>query len=107
MDGEWLGYGSFLAMLFWVLIWCAVWGSVCALIAQAKHRSVKAGYLWGFFLGAIGLSVVALQAPGNQPLPSPRPGWVARRCPRCNAVHNVKVGAERFDCWRCSQGCKV
>lgn len=116
-DTEWFGYGSLFAMLlwvlFWVLIWCSIWGSVCALISYAKHRSMKTGYLWGFFLGVIGLSVVSLQSAGPRPPqpPSPLPpapsGMVARRCGRCNAGQNVKVGVERFDCWRCAQGNKV
>lgn len=113
-DTAWLGYGSLFAMLFWilflVLIWCSIWGSVCALISYAKHRSMKTGYLWGFFLGVIGLSVVSLQPAGPRPperLPLAPSGMVAKRCGRCNAGQYVKVGTERFECWRCSQGNKA
>lgn len=110
VDAEWLGYGSLFWILFWVLIWCSIWGSVCALISYAKHRSMKTGYLWGFFLGVIGLSVVSLQAAGPrppEPLPRPSAGMVAKRCGWCYAGQSVKVGDERFDCWRCGKGNKV
>lgn len=81
-----------------ILFWGLLWGVVCVLIAQRKDNSAEGAFCWGFFLGLIGVLVVALAKPAPPPVP---PGLVSVTCPRCNAVQNIPLGPKYFDCWQC------
>lgn len=53
---------------FLYLIVCIVVGLICGLIGDAisKNRNMDGGFLWGFFLGVIGIIVVAVRPNDNQ-----------------------------------------
>ena len=76
----------------------AVCGGVSYNLAWKKNRSGIEGFCWGFFLGLIGLVVVALQAPGEPRAPV---GMHAFNCPRCNARQNIPSSVPTFECWQC------
>ena len=80
------------------LIVGAVCGGIAYNLAWKKNRSGLEGFLWGFFLGVIGLVVVALLPAGEPRAPA---GMQALTCPRCNARQNVPSGAPTFECWQC------
>lgn len=91
---------DFLVLVF---IWIT-WGAAGAYIGQQKGRGPFEGFILGLILGPIGLVIEIWQAP--QP-PKPPPGRRVVTCPVCNAVQNVKLAAERFECWQCKTGVKT
>jgi predicted RNA-binding Zn-ribbon protein involved in translation (DUF1610 family) len=86
--------GILLAILFFGLLW----GVVCVLIAQRKNNPTGGAFCWGFFLGLIGVLIVAMSRPGPPPA---LPGLMATKCPRCNAAQNIPAQATTFECWQC------
>lgn len=84
-------------LLFFLLFWGLLWGVVCTLIAQRKNKPASA-FWWGFFLGLIGVLIVAVSSPGRPPAPL---GLMSVTCTRCNAVQNIPMGAKNFECWQC------
>lgn len=85
-------------LLLLALIVGAVCGGIAYNLAWKKNRSGIEGFLWGFFLGVIGLVVVALLPSGPPRAPV---GTHALTCPRCNAIQNVPTSVPTFDCWQC------
>jgi len=49
-------------ILIWAIIWVAM-GFVCSHIARLKNRDTTGWFLGGFFLGLIGLIIIALLKP--------------------------------------------
>lgn len=85
-------------LLMLALIVGAVCGGIAYNMAWKKNRSGLEGFLWGFFLGVIGLVVVALLPAGEPRAPV---GMHAFTCPRCNARQNIPSGVPTFECWQC------
>jgi hypothetical protein len=81
-----------LLTIFMVLMVC---GIISGLIGQSKDRSLGGSFAWGAILGIIGIVVMVLAQPG-----APE-GMSAAKCPRCNAVQNVRSGQPSFECWQC------
>ena len=48
--------------IFGTLVICVVMGLIGALVGKNKGRKVE-GFFWGFFLGLIGILIVALRKP--------------------------------------------
>lgn len=53
----------FLSCLIIFIVWCCVWGCICQMIGN--NRNVNYGFLWGFFLGIIGLIIIICLGNGN------------------------------------------
>jgi len=49
-------------ILIWAIIW-VVMGFVCSHIAKLKNRDTTGWFFGGFFLGVIGLVIIALLKP--------------------------------------------
>ena len=73
-------------------------GAISAIIGTSKNRGGVGSFCWGFFLGIIGIIVVALLPPGIPPAPL---GMYSRTCGRCNARQNIPTAAKSFECWQC------
>jgi hypothetical protein len=71
---------------------------VAGAIANSKNRNALG---WAFITGllpVIGLIIVAVLPA----LPPPAPiGMRSVQCPRCNAVQNVPLASQTFECWQC------
>ena len=91
-------YPQQVSFVFIFVFWGLLWGAVCVIIGQKKNLSAGGSFAWGFFLGLIGVIIVAAKAPE---LPSAPDGLRAIKCPRCNMVQNVPYNAPTFDCWQC------
>lgn len=68
------------------------------MIGTSKNRGGAESFCWGFFLGVIGIIVVAVLPPGIPPAPA---GMGSVKCVRCNARQNVSSGATSYECWQC------
>lgn len=93
----------FVAVFYVIVVLVAsgcLMGAVAALIAEARGRDRDTGFLWGFFLGFIGIAVVSLGRSGVR-MPDAPTGLVAMRCYTCNAVQNVDPNDSSFMCWQC------
>ncbi|MHA7663726.1 hypothetical protein [Mycolicibacterium sp. HS_4_1] len=94
----WLNYVWFVNH-WWVWLIAAV---ICGLIAEeigvSKRRSFVGSFAWGFFLGILGIVIVALLPRGVAPPPR---GTATVKCTRCNAEQNILIGATSFECWQC------
>lgn len=82
----------------WLLISAVICGIITEEIGGAKRRPIAGSFAWGFFLGILGILIVALLPRGEDPAP---PGMVAVKCPRCNAKQNIRPRAASFECWQC------
>lgn len=74
-----------------VIMGC-IWGAVTAAINE--HKGYDGGFAWGFFLGLIGVIVVASRAPYVRPQPVYKPmtitsGWVCT----CGRTHDNYVSS--------------
>ncbi len=78
--GYWIG----------VAIWAVVWGAITSHMSRKKGYGSFSGFLWGFFLGIIGVIIVGLKDDKNNP-------WMDRE--------EVEKDNERFfkehDGWEC------
>jgi hypothetical protein len=77
-----------------VVIW-VICGIVAVMIGQPKGFSTGESLALGLILGVFGVAIVALLPP------RPPAGLQAAKCPRCNAVQNVRFDQESFECWQC------
>jgi hypothetical protein len=84
----------FLPLIFGFLI-CGV---ISAVIGTSKNRGGVASFCCGFFLGIIGIIVVALLPPGIPPAPA---GMYSLTCGRCNTRQNIQQKATTYECWQC------
>jgi hypothetical protein len=88
-------------MLQMPLFWQYVVGAlvVCGLVAvgvgKETHRNWADSFLYGLFLGPLGILLVALLPPV-----APK-GMKSVRCARCNAVQNIPYTDKEFVCWQC------
>ncbi|OBB22127.1 hypothetical protein [Mycolicibacterium elephantis] len=87
-------------VLGFLFLW-ALFGGVGALIAQSKNRSLLEGFLLGGLCGCFGVIVEALLPKRQPPAPPAPPGMRSTMCPRCNAIQNVYLNAQTFECWQC------
>jgi hypothetical protein len=71
---------------------------ISAVIGTSKNRGGVGSFCWGFFLGVIGIIVVALLPPGIPPAPL---GMYSIACGRCNARQNIAAKATSYECWQC------
>lgn len=55
-----------------LVVWAIIWG--CITKAVSSSKGYDGGFAWGFFLGLIGLIVVACK-PDNRPIYSQRPNY--------------------------------
>jgi hypothetical protein len=78
-----------------LIVGCLICGVIAAMIGQSKNLSAGSSFAWGAILGIIGIVIVVLQSPGA-PV-----GMSAAKCPRCNAVQNVRFDQPSFECWQC------
>lgn len=88
-------------MGFFLLCWiiaAVICGIVSEEIGVYKRRSFWGSFSWGFFLGLIGIIIVAVLPRGDDPAPA---GMVAVKCSRCNAKQNIQPHATSFECWQC------
>lgn len=75
-------------------------GAIAAGIGHAKNLSAGTSFLFGLFLGVIGIAIVAVQQSGLPKAPS---GLRAVECQTCNAAQNVPEGTSTFECWQCKR----
>ena len=79
---------------FAIAVLCAF---AAAAIAHGKNRQPGWPAALGFFLGVIGLVIVAV-------LPSKPPaGWRKVVCPRCKASQNAPSSQATYECWQCKR----
>jgi hypothetical protein len=81
-----------------IFVGMLICGGIAAAIGSAKNHSMLGSFLFGFFLGLIGIFIVWAQP--KEP-PKPPPGMQVVQCPRCNAVQNVPLGLATFECFQC------
>jgi hypothetical protein len=81
-----------------LIVLCLICGGIAALIGQKKNLPVKDSFLYGAFLGIIGIIIVICQKPG---LPQAPPGMRAVKCRRCNTAQNVPESQRVYECWQC------
>jgi hypothetical protein len=92
--------GDPILVILVLLISAAICGAFGEFIAVQRKLNAGTGFIFGFFLGPIGLIIVALL---RRPSPPPPPGMRAIRCPRCNTDQNVSETAASCECWQCKQ----
>ena len=87
-------------MINWgtIIIIALICGAITAVIGQRKNIPASESFLWGAFLGVVGVVIVACMKPR---LPDAPDGMRAVQCPRCNAAQNVERDASSYDCWQC------
>ena len=81
-----------------LLAYSLICGGITYAIGTRKNFRKLPSFLWGLFLGIIGIIVVVLWKPG---LPAPPQGMRAVRCPRCNTVQNIPEAQPEYECWQC------
>jgi uncharacterized CHY-type Zn-finger protein len=91
---------SDISFLWWLLLAALVCAGICAALGQRKNIPTAESASWGFFLGVIGIVIVACM---EERLPAAPGGMSAHKCARCNAVQNVEDGSSSFECWQCHQ----
>ena len=83
-----------------LLVSAAICGAFGEFIASQRKLNAGIGFLFGAFLGPLGLIIVALL---RKPSPPPPNGMRAIQCPRCNVNQNVSETAATCECWQCKQ----
>ena len=81
-----------------LLVYSLICGGVTYAIGTRKNFRKLPSFLWGFFLGIIGIIVVVLWKTG---LPAPPQGMRVVTCPRCNTVQNIPMTQPEYVCWQC------
>lgn len=91
-------YANLTTVLEIFLFGFIICGAISAAVGIGKNRSGLGSFCWGFFLGIIGIIIVAVLPQGIPPAPA---GMRSLTCVRCNARQNVPLAASSFPCWQC------
>jgi hypothetical protein len=81
-----------------ILFGAIVCGIISMLIGQKKNFKMPESFLLGALLGIIGIVIMLVRSPQ---LPKAPAGMIAVKCSRCNAVSNVPLHQDQFECWQC------
>lgn len=87
--------GAFWLIYLFVALVC---GLISASLASNKNRDGMGYFILGFLLGIIGVIIAAGAAPATPKAPK---GLRQVSCPRCNAVQNMPVKDDNYECWQC------
>lgn len=97
MKGDYI-MNEFAAEIIGILIFSCIFGFVTKVINE--NKGYDGGYLWGFFLGIIGIIVVACKPSNNSYSNSYAPSgdlWICARCGSKNTGFSCSCGLYKGD----------
>jgi hypothetical protein len=80
------------------IIYWIIWAILAVVIGRKKNIDPVTYWVFGLLLGLIGVVILLCM---KTRLPKAPEGMFAVKCPRCNTVQNIMVGAADFECFQC------